>query len=66
MNKKVCDVFDKLPDLKMLFQKTQKCLPFYIAGYIIRKDVDSSDDLLLNNTIFITTKSTAILFKTMD
>ena len=29
---------------------------FYIAGYIIRKDVDSSDDLLLNDTIFVPPK----------
>ena len=40
----------------MLFQKTQKISLFYI---------DSSDDLLLNDTIF-TTKSMAILFKIMD
>ena len=38
---------------------------FYVADYIIRKDVDSSDNLLLNDTIF-TTKSMAIFFKTMD
>ena len=29
---------------------------FYIAGYIIRKDVNSSDDLLLNDTIFLPPK----------
>ena len=34
MNKKACDVFDKLPDLKMLFQKTQKC-PYFISLVIL-------------------------------
>ena len=34
MNKKACDAFDKLPGLKMLFQKTQKC-PYFISLVIL-------------------------------
>ena len=61
MNKEACDVFDKLPDLKMLFQKFQNVPTLYCWLY----HDDSSDDLLLNETTF-TTKSMAILFKTID
>ena len=61
MNKEACDVLDKLPDLKMVFQKTQKYPYLYHWLYYD----DSSDDLLLNESIF-TTKSMAILFKAMD
>ena len=38
---------------------------FYIAGYIIRKDYDNSNDVLLNDTNFYYQKM-AILFKTMN
>ena len=34
MNKKTCDVFEKLPDSKMLFQKAQKC-PYFISLVIL-------------------------------
>ena len=52
MNKEACDVFNKLPDLKNALSKDQKMALFYIIGYIIRKDYDSSDDVLLNHTNF--------------
>ena len=52
MNKEVLDVFDNLPDLENALWKDQKMTLFYIAGYIIRKDDDSSDDVLLNDTNF--------------
>ena len=52
MNKEVFDVFDNLPDLENALWKDQKMTLFYIAGYIIRKDDDSSDDVLLNDTNF--------------
>ena len=52
MNKEACGVFDKLPDLENALSKDQKMALFYIAGYIIRKDYDSSNDVLLNDTIF--------------
>ena len=52
MNKEVFDVFDNLPDLENVLSKDQKMTLFYIAGYIIRKDDDSSDDVLLNDTNF--------------
>ena len=52
MNKEACDVFDKLPDLKNALSKDQKMALSYIAGYIIRKDYDSSDDVLLNHPNF--------------
>ena len=52
MNKEVFDVFDNLPDLENVLWKDQKMTLFYIAGYIIRKDDDSSDDVLLNDTNF--------------
>ena len=34
MNKEACDVFDKVPNLKMLFQKTPKC-PYFISLVIL-------------------------------
>ena len=34
MNKEAYDIFDKLSDLKMLFQKTQKC-PYFISLVIL-------------------------------
>ena len=34
MNKEACDVLDKLPDLKMVFQKTQK-YPYFISLVIL-------------------------------
>ena len=37
MNKKACDVFDKLPDLKMLFQKTQKSSYFISLVMLLEK-----------------------------
>ena len=52
MNNEVFDVFDNLPDLENALWKDQKMTLFYIAGYIIRKDDDSSDDVLLNDTNF--------------
>ena len=65
MNKEACGVFDKLPDLENALSKDQKLALFYIAGYIIRKDYDSSNDVLLNDTNFYCQKM-AILFKTMN
>ena len=52
MNKEVFDVFDNLPDLENALWKDQKITLFYIAGCIISKDDDSSDDVLLNDTNF--------------
>ena len=34
MTKEACNVFDKLSDLKMLFQKNQKC-PYFISVVIL-------------------------------
>ena len=65
MNKEAFGVFDKLPDLENALSKDQKMALFYIAGYIIRKDYDSSNDVLLNDTNFYCQKM-AILFKTMN
>ena len=65
MNKEAFGVFDKLPDLENALSKDQKMALFYITGYIIRKDYDSSNDVLLNDTNFYCQKM-AILFKTMN
>ena len=65
MNKEACGVFDKLSDLENALSKDQKLALFYIAGYIIRKDYDSSNDVLLNDTNFYYQKM-AVLFKTMN
>ena len=65
MKKEACGVFDKLPDLENALSKDQKMPLFYIAGHIIRKDYDSSNDVLLNDTNFYCQKM-AILFKTMN
>ena len=65
MNKEAFGVFDKLPDLENALSKDQKMALFYIAGYIIRKDYDNSNDMLLNDTNFYYQKM-AILFKTMN
>ena len=51
MNKEACVVFSKLPDLKMLFPKMSQLYHWLYYD-------DSSDDFLLNKTIF-TTKSMA-------
>ena len=40
-------------------------LQLYIASYIIRKDEESSEDVLLNETNFAT-KSMGILFKVQN
>ena len=53
MNKEACDVFDKLPDLKMLFWKMSLLYHWLYSDY-------SSNDFLLNETIF-TTKSMAFV-----
>ena len=55
MNKEACDVFDKLPDLKMLFPKMS--LLYHWLYYD-----DSSDDFLLNEIIF-TIKSMAFCLR---
>ena len=52
MNKEASDVFDKLPDLENVLSKNPKMSLFYIAGCISRKDDDSRDDVLLNDTNF--------------
>ena len=52
MNKEACDVFDKLLDFENVLSKKPKMSLFYIAGYISRKDDDSRDDVLLNDTNF--------------
>ena len=39
-------------DLENALLKDQKMTLFYIADYIIRKDDDSSDDVLLNDINF--------------
>ena len=39
MNKEACDVFNKLPDLENALSKDPNMSLFYIAGYIIGKDV---------------------------
>ena len=55
MNKEACDVFDKLPDFKMFFPKMPKLYHWLYYD-------DSSDDFLLNETIF-TTKSIAFCLR---
>ena len=55
MNKEACDVFGKLPDLKRFFLKM--ALLYHWLCYD-----DSSDDFLLNETIF-TTKSMAFCLR---
>ena len=52
MNKESCDVFDKLLDLANALSKDPKMSLFNIAVYIIRKDDDSSNNVLLNDTNF--------------
>ena len=47
MNKEACNVFNKLLDLENALPKDPKMSLFYIAGYVIKKNDDSGDDVLL-------------------
>ena len=49
MNKEACDVFYILPDLENALLKDPKLSLFYIAGYIIRQDDESSRDVTGKN-----------------